>query len=112
MNAGGGGLRSCPMEHGTDPPKRPANAPQALGATLRRLFIAGLLSAAIAVVCWLVLPRAGVYVPWYVPVMAFAVIVVAALMRVAEIGGDDGDDEDDAPPDVAGRIGNEFDDQF
>jgi hypothetical protein len=75
-------------------------------ALAKRLFVAALLSVAIALVCWLLLPRAGMYVPWYVPVVAFVIIAITAVMRVNEIGDDDGDEEDENPPDVAGRIGD------
>lgn len=92
-----------------------ADPAESMGAVTRRLLVAGLLSAAIAGVCWWLLPKAGMYVPWYVPVLAFIVITIAALARAAEVGDDDGDADDandPGPPDVAGRIGNEFDDSF
>ena len=44
-----------------------ADRSESLGAVARRLLVAAVLSAAIAGVCWWLLPKAGMYVPWYVP---------------------------------------------
>jgi hypothetical protein len=66
-----------------------------------RLLVAGILSALLAVVCWVLLPRAGVDLPWFVPVLAFAVILAGALARAQEPSIDEVGDNGD----VAGRIG-------
>jgi hypothetical protein len=76
----------------------------AAGPLARRLFVAAVLIVLIALVCWLLLPRAGVHVPWWVPVLAFAVILVAAAARAGEPGTED-DEQPPESPDVAGRIG-------
>lgn len=55
-----------------------------IGSLARRLFVAFLLIVLTALVCWLVLPKAGVDVPWWVPVVAFVLIAAAALLRSAE----------------------------
>jgi hypothetical protein len=84
-----------------------AEARRAVLSLTGRLVIAGVLCAAIAVLCWGVLPRFGAYVPAYVPGIAFAVILGAALLRGGDDeSDDDGDAEDEQPPDVAGRIGD------
>jgi hypothetical protein len=72
-------------------------------ALFRRLFVAFLLTAGLALVCIKALPAAGVDVPWYVPVLGFAVILVSVLARRVEEGA--GDDEDGDDGDIAGRIG-------
>jgi hypothetical protein len=70
----------------------------------KRLLIAGLLSAVIAGVCWWLLPRAHIDVPWYVPIVAFGVMLAAALLGARDASeGDDGDEDE---PEVAGRIGD------
>ncbi len=81
------------------PPAEPADGPPAPGLA-RRLLIGAGLCALVALACWLLLPRAGLYVPWYVPVLAFGVILIAAIAGGgAGAGGADGDSA------VAGRIG-------
>jgi len=62
----------------------------------RRLFIALLFIIAFAALCWLALPRLGVTIPWWVPVIGFAVIVVSALLAPSLSERRD-DDDPDAP---------------
>jgi len=67
----------------------------------QRLFIGFILIVAMVVVSWKILPAAGVYVPWYVPVLAFIVIIVSVLARRIDAPVDDDDDDDTG---IAGRI--------
>lgn len=50
----------------------------------KRLLIALVLIIAIALVCWKLLPLAHIDIPWWVPVLAFIVIVIAALATARE----------------------------
>jgi hypothetical protein len=59
-----------------------------------RLSIAAVLIA-LTVLGALLVRRAGVWLPWWVPVMAFAVIVIAAVARARETA-------DSEPPDEPG----------
>lgn len=69
----------------------PAESPEDRGFFVR-LFVGFLVSAALAWVCYGVLPRWGVDLPWWVPLLGFAVIVVALLaQRAAE--GEEGEGE-------------------
>lgn len=45
----------------------------------RRLLIAFLVIIALALICWILLPRIGAAIPWWIPIIAFAVIVLSAL---------------------------------
>ncbi|MBX3316568.1 MAG: hypothetical protein KF902_06860 [Phycisphaeraceae bacterium] len=58
----------------------------------RRLVIAFVLSCMIAAGCWIVLPRFGVWVPVWVPLAGFVLIVIATV--AASRPGDDRDDND------------------
>lgn len=69
----------------------------------KRLFAAFVLCAGLALVCWKLLPAAGVLVPWFVPVLGFAVIFISVLARRLD-AGESGDD-DETQNGVAGRIG-------
>jgi hypothetical protein len=68
---------------------------------LRRLFIAFLIIAAIAVLSIISFPRANLTIPWYVFGLTFIVIVAAALAPLFEQEPAPADDNDDP----AGRIG-------
>jgi CHASE2 domain-containing sensor protein len=68
-------------------------------ALARRLLIAAGIIVLIVLATW-GLNRAGVWVPWWVPVLAFAVIVIAALARAREAMADEVDESND----IAGRI--------
>ena len=50
----------------------------------RRLFIAFVLIALVTVLCWFVLPRTGLGLPWYVPMLGYAVILGGAMLPVIE----------------------------
>ncbi|MCC6676826.1 MAG: hypothetical protein IT436_06760 [Phycisphaerales bacterium] len=75
----------------------------------RRLFIAFLLICAVGVVCWVVLPRYGVWAPPEIVILGYLLIVVSCVFVAAP--KDDEEDEDDGgdgpteDPDIAGRIG-------
>lgn len=71
----------------------------------RRLFAAFILCAVLALVCWKVLPGAGVAVPWYVPVLGFGIIFFSVLARRLDAGGEEEPGEDQDNGGVAGRIG-------
>ena len=62
----------------------------------RRLFVALLVIIIFAALCWLLLPRLGVTIPWWVPVVGFAVIVASALLAPT-MGPREDDDGPDAP---------------
>lgn len=63
--------------------------------TGRRLVIGFVLCCAIAGVCWVVLPRFGVWVPVWLPLGAFVLIVVASIAA-----SPDNPDADDGRPDA------------
>lgn len=80
----------------------------------RRLFVAFLLCSGLALICWRVLPRAGVLVPWYMPVLGFAIILFSTLAPRLDPGEGKDDDEGhggsggepgEGDDPVAGRIG-------
>ena len=50
--------------------------------TWRRLFIAFMVIIGLALAFYYLLPKAGLAIPWYVPVLAFAVIAVSTVLRV------------------------------
>jgi hypothetical protein len=58
----------------------------------RRLFIAFLCSAALALVCWLILPLIGVWAPWWLPLLIFAVIAVSTILSGFEWNPTDPDE--------------------
>lgn len=83
----------------------------------RRLLLAFLLICAVGVVCWVILPRYGVWAPPEIVFIGYLVILASCLL--AAKSKDDGDpevveppldetpqaiDRDEDPP-VAGRIG-------
>lgn len=51
---------------------------------LRRLFLGFLLCCFTAVACFYLLPRLGVNVPWFVPMIAFVAIAGATAMATAQ----------------------------
>ncbi|MDX2147009.1 MAG: hypothetical protein SFZ23_05755 [Planctomycetota bacterium] len=63
----------------------------------RRMLIAFVLSAMLAVGCYVIAPRAGVYLPWFVPLVAFGAIFAAAIAPLLERSPSDdaADAEDD-----------------
>jgi hypothetical protein len=50
--------------------------------TWRRLFIAFMVIVGLALAFYYLLPKAGLLIPWYVPILAFAVIVVSTVLRM------------------------------
>lgn len=46
---------------------------------VRRLFIAFLLIAGVSLLCWLVLPRVGFDVPWWLPLLGYVIILGGAV---------------------------------
>ena len=50
--------------------------------TWRRLFIAFMVILGLALAFYYLLPRVGLAIPWYVPLLAFAVIVVSTVLRM------------------------------
>jgi hypothetical protein len=77
-------------------PRRPSDDPH----LWMRLVVAFVMCAGLAWLCYRVLPRAGVDVPWWVPVMCFVVILVATLVRRSGEHSGESDEEG-----VIGRIG-------
>jgi hypothetical protein len=59
--------------------------------TGRRLVVGFVLCCVIAGVCWGVLPRFGVWVPVWLPLAGFGLIVFAAIVAGPERDGDHGD---------------------
>lgn len=74
-----------------------------MGGLARRLLVASIFCIIIAVACWWLLPRVGMEIPFYVPLVCFAVIVFGAILRGEEADGDDGEEDE---PEIAGRIGD------
>ena len=64
---------------------------------IRRLFVAFVLILVTALVCWLVLPKAGFYVPPWLPLAVFAIIVLSALFS-PEMGRADDEEADNQFP--------------
>jgi hypothetical protein len=62
----------------------------------RRLFIAAVVIAFLAALCWLLLPRIGVDIPWWIPVIGFIVIVLSALLAPG-MSKDQDDEDPDGP---------------
>ena len=58
-----------------------------------RLFIALLICVGLAVLCWKVLPRFSVDIPWWVPVSGFVVILFASVAAPRNPDDDDPDDQ-------------------
>lgn len=56
------------------------------GRTARRLFVAFVLSAFVAVLSFVVLPKWGVYLPPMVPVLGFIVILLGTVLGSREDG--------------------------
>jgi hypothetical protein len=82
---------------GSDPDVQPLDPRLA-----RRLLVAFLLIALLAIASAVLLPRAGLSIPWFVFALAFLAILAAALAPLLE-GQPPEDDENSR--DVAGRIG-------
>jgi len=74
----------------------------------RRLLIAFLLIGAVGLVCWVVLPRYGVWAPPEIVFLGYLVIllscVLAAQPEEEDEDGDDGPGEPGDDPEIAGRI--------
>src|SRR5438876_6372464 len=87
------------MNAESNPPLETPRAPEDGGLWVR-LVVAFMICAALAWLCYRVLPRAGVDVPWWVPVLCFVVILITTLVRRA---GEEGEGEEG--PGIAGRIG-------
>ncbi len=64
----------------------------------RRLLLASFVIIVLVVVCWQVLPRLGVSIPWWVPVIGFVVIALSALLAPGLSESDDEDDPDGPIP--------------
>lgn len=69
----------------------------------RRLPIAFLASAALALVCWLALPLIGFALDWRVPLVAFAIMAAAILLTGLERPAGEPDEspqaiDTDSPP--------------
>jgi hypothetical protein len=64
----------------------------------RRLLIAFLVIAFTAILCWKVLPRIGVDVPWWVPFVGFGVILFATLGTMGRAESPVDDDPDASIP--------------
>ncbi len=60
-----------------------------------RLSIAFFVSILIAIGCWLILPNYGVYLPAWIPLLAFGVMAVACVLSELEQDKDDEHDDDD-----------------
>jgi hypothetical protein len=58
----------------------------------RRLFIAFLCSVALALVCALVFPRFGIPAPWWLPLLAFALMAAAAVLTGIETPDEEPDE--------------------
>lgn len=76
------------------------------------MLVAFTLCALLAAACWWLLPRAGVYIPAYIPLLGFVVIFIAAALLLApELRAERDDDKpagwDDA---IAGHIESGDDD--
>ncbi len=54
------------------------------GGLLRRLVVSFVLLAAVAVVCFVVLPSRGIHVPPMIPLLGFVVIVVGTVLGSGE----------------------------
>ena len=50
----------------------------------RRLSIAFFLIALVSLACWYVLPKAGVDLPWFVPMLGYAVILFGTAIPMVE----------------------------
>lgn len=81
----------------------------------RRLFIAFLLICLVGVICWVVLPRYGLYAPPEVVFTGYLLILLSSALSGIDGGKDDEQDPDDPNPEgtagpdedaeIAGRIG-------
>ncbi len=76
----------------------------------RRLLIAFLLICAVGVVCWVVLPRYGVWAPPEIVFIGYLIILFSCAIAAGpkedeEDDGGDGPPEPPGGPDIAGRIG-------
>jgi len=60
----------------------------------RRLLIAALLCIALSLACWLLLPRVGFDVPWWVPLVGFIVILAGSLAPLLDREGPDADQDE------------------
>ncbi len=71
----------------------------------RRLLIALFLCIALSLACWLLLPRVGFDVPWWVPLVGFAVILAGSLAPLLDREGSEAQQDefltDDPGPSAA-----------
>jgi len=74
-----------------------ADGPEREGV-FRRLFIGFLIALAAALACWWLGPKLHLDLPWYVPVLAFGVIVVVTIIPLLTRPAPPGPDVD-PPPD-------------
>ncbi len=51
---------------------------------VRRLSIAFFLIVLLSLACWYALPKAGVDLPWFVPLLGYAVIVAGTVLPIIE----------------------------
>lgn len=68
---------------GEDPTPRQAGHGRGLGP-LARLLIALILCGILAILCWVVVPMLGAYIPPIVPLLAFAAIALGTLLSLWE----------------------------
>ena len=54
------------------------------GRVARRLFIAFVLIVVVTIVCWFALPRSGLDLPWFVPLIGYGIILLGAFLPVLE----------------------------
>jgi uncharacterized membrane protein YbhN (UPF0104 family) len=63
----------------------------------QRLFVGFLIAVLAALACWWGGPKLGLDVPWFVPVVAFAIIVIATVLPIITSPSKDGPDIDPGP---------------
>lgn len=78
-------LKLAGSDEPPDPPVRPERQDHARGP-LARLLIALVLCILLALVCWVVLPHVGVYMPPAVPLLGFAAIAGGTIVAAWERG--------------------------
>jgi len=66
---------------------------------LLRLVIAFVLCSIAAFACWFILPRFGLDLPWWVPLLAYAPMAISVLMMKASEPPDNTPRNDAPPPD-------------
>lgn len=68
-----------------------------LASLIKRLFVALVLIGATALACWRLLPRWGIDVPWWVPLICFGVIAFSTLATIERESDDQADEEPGGP---------------